>query len=134
MVYLAEDTSYKERRAVTIERASVDIKGAEYMENHLGTMMSGYIDGMSNKGMYIALENGLSGILKFADFHDYFTIDEYGQSAFSRRRGVRFILGEKVKVMVSSVDKKNGEIILELIEKSRYRANPQQLRIHKRRR
>ncbi len=132
MVFLAEDTSYKERRAVAIERSSVDIKGAEYMENHLGMVLNGYIDGMNNRAMYVALENGLSGILKFSDFHEYFTIDENGQSSFSRRRGIRFILGEKVKVMVASVDKMKGEIVLELIEKSRYRPNPQHLRLHRR--
>lgn len=131
--YLAEDTSFKERRAVAIERESVDQKGAEYMEGHIGDTFEGYIDGMNNRGMYVSLDMGLSGILKFEDFNDYFTIDEYAISAFSRRRGMRFVLGERVKVQVVDVNPKKGEIHLVLLESMNKRKNPQMLRRHGRR-
>lgn len=134
LVFLAEDTSFKERRAVTIERESVDYKGAEYMQNHIGDIYEGHIDGMNNRGMFVELENGLSGLLKFEDFSDYFVLDEQGISAFSRRRGLRFVVSDKVKVQVVDANPKKGEITLRLVESYRRRENPHLLRRHSRRR
>ena len=131
---MAEDTSFKERRAVTIERESVDYKGAEYMQNHIGDIYEGHIDGMNNRGMFVELENGLSGLLKFEDFSDYFVLDEQGISAFSRRRGLRFVVSDKVKVQVVDANPKKGEITLRLVESYRRRENPHLLRRHSRRR
>lgn len=119
IIFIAEDTSSKERRAISIERKSIDIKGAEYMENHLGAVYHGYIEGMNNKGMFVELDNGLSGVLKFNDFSDYFSIDEHGQVAYSRRKGIRFVLGEKVNVIVAKVNKMQGEIVLNLLDDKR---------------
>lgn len=133
LVFLADDTSFKERRAVAIERESVDFKGAEYMQNHIGDIFSGHIDGMNNRGMYVELENGLSGLLRFEEFSDYFVIDEQGVSAFSRRRGLRFVVGDKVKVQVIEANPQKGEIYLHLTESYRKRENPHLLRRHSRR-
>ena len=110
--YAAEETSLKERRAIAIERECIDHKGAEYMENHLGEEMEGYIEGMNTTGLFVQLDNGLSGCLKFEDFHDYFYLDEHNHTAFSRRKGLRFLLGERVKVIIIEADKNKGQITL----------------------
>lgn len=111
--YAAEETSIKERRAITIERECIDHKGAEYMENHLGEEMEGYIEGMNTTGLFVQLDNGLSGCLRFEDFHDYFYLDEHNHTAFSKRKGMRFLLGERVKVIIAEADKNKGQITLE---------------------
>lgn len=116
LIFLAEDTSIKERRAITIEREVVDIKGAEYMQNHIGEAFVGYIDGMNNRGMFVELENGLSGLIKFESLNDYYLLDEHSQTAFARHKGTRFVLGEKVKVLIKEATKAKGEITLELLD------------------
>lgn len=116
LIFLAEDTSIKERRAITIEREVVDIKGAEYMQNHIGESFVGYIDGMNNRGMFVELENGLSGLIKFESLNDYYLLDEHSQTAFARHKGTRFVLGEKVKVLIKEATKSKGEITLELLD------------------
>ena len=103
------------------------------MQNHIGDIFSGHIDGMNNRGMYVELENGLSGLLRFEEFSDYFVIDEQGVSAFSRRRGLRFVVGDKVKVQVIEANPQKGEIYLHLTESYRKRENPHLLRRHSRR-
>ena len=127
LVFYSEDTSIKERRAITIEREVVDIKGAEYMENHLGETFEGYIDGMNNRGMFVELDNGLSGLIKFESLNDYFRLDSHSQTAFARHKGTRFVLGEKVNVMVIEANKNKGEIVLELLDsrmiKTRHQMN-----------
>lgn len=82
------------------------------MQSHIGDIYEGHIDGMNNRGMFVELENGLSGLLKFEDFSDYFVLDEQGISAFSRRRGLRFVVSDKVKVQVVDANPKK--------EKSRF--------------
>lgn len=116
LIFLGEDTSIKERRAITIEREVVDIKGAEYMENHIGESFEGYIDGMNNRGMFVELNNGLSGLIKFESLNDYYFLDEHSQTAFARHKGTRFVLGEKVKVLIKEASKAKGEITLELLD------------------
>lgn len=111
--YAAEETSIKERRAIAIERECIDHKGAEYMEQHLGEEMEGYIEGMNTMGLFVQLDNGLTGCLRFDDFHDYFYLDEHNHIAFSKRKGMRFLLGERVKVIIAQADKNKGQITLE---------------------
>ena len=125
LIYLAEDTSIKERRAITIEREVVDLKGAEYMQNHLGEEFEGYIDGMSNKGLFVELDNGLSGLITFESLNDFFRLDTYSQTAFARHKGTRFVLGEKVKVMVVEASKGNRTITLELLDSRMHKSRHQ---------
>ena len=86
------------------------------MQSHIGDIYEGHIDDMNNRGMFVELENGLSGLLKFEDFSDYFVLDDQGISAFSRRRGLRFVVSDKVKVQVVDANPKKGEITLRLVE------------------
>ncbi|MCF0117859.1 MAG: ribonuclease R [Bacilli bacterium] len=113
--YLGEDTSNKERRATSIERDCIDMKGAEYMSNHIGEEYVGFINGMSNQGLFVELPNGLSGCLRFDDMNDYFSIDEHSYQAFGKRSHARFCMGDKVKVIVAKTDKQKGTITLDLV-------------------
>lgn len=112
---IAESTSAKERRAIAIEREVINMKGAEYMQKHIGEEMDGLISGMNNGGMFVALENGLSGAIKFESLNDYFFIDEKGQNAFGRRKKQKYSLGDKVRVIITEANKTKGQITLTVL-------------------
>lgn len=111
---LGEDTSTKERRAVTIERKVNDVKAAEYMESFIGTTFKGQIDGITKQGLFLTLTNGVSGLLKFELLADYFVLDDAHISAYGKRSKKRFMLGDQLSVIILSVNKEQGNIDLGL--------------------
>ena len=113
--YISENTSAKERRAITIERECNDIKGAEYMEQFIGQTFTGYIDGITNNGLYFELENGLSGSLRFEDMDDYYIVNEAAFYAVGRRTNKKFFLGDKITATLIKCDKYAGTSTFTLI-------------------
>lgn len=113
--YISENTSVKERRAITIERECNDIKGAEYMEQFIGQSFTGYIDGITNNGLYFELENGLSGSLRFEDMDDYYIVNEAAFYAVGRRTNKKFFLGDKITATLIKCDKYAGTSTFALI-------------------
>ena len=113
--YISENTSVKERRAITIERECNDIKGAEYMEQFIGQTFTGYIDGITNNGLYFELENRLSGSLRFEDMDDYYIVNEAAFYAVGRRTNKKFFLGDKITATLIKCDKYAGTSTFALI-------------------
>ncbi len=113
--FLAENTSMKERRAITIERDCNDMKGAEFMTSHIGEKYTGYIDGLTNNGIYVELENGLSGCIRFEDMNDYYVVNESSYQAIGKRSHHIYSVGDKVMVQVMKTDKQKGTITLALV-------------------
>ena len=119
--YISENTSVKERRAITIERECNDIKGAEYMEQFIGQTFTGYIDGITNNGLYFELENGLSGSLRFEDMDDYYIVNEAAFYAVGRRTNKKFFLGDKITATLIKCDKYSGTSTFALINDNKPR-------------
>ena len=119
--YISENTSAKERRAITIERECNDIKGAEYMEQFIGQTFTGYIDGITNNGLYFELENGLSGSLRFEDMDDYYIVNEAAFYAVGRRTNKKFFLGDKITATLIKCDKYAGTSTFALINDNKPR-------------
>ena len=119
--YISENTSVKERRAITIERECNDIKGAEYMEQFIGQTFTGYIDGITNNGLYFELENGLSGSLRFEDMDDYYIVNEAAFYAVGRRTNKKFFLGDKITATLIKCDKYAGTSTFALINDNKPR-------------
>lgn len=122
--YLAEDTSFKERRALNIERSVDDLLSAKYMSSKIGEQFEGIIDGMSNNGMFIELTNGISGFVPYESLSDdYYVYDEKYMKVYGKRRGARFNLGDKAIVKVLSVDVSKSQITFTLEKCGNYNAN-----------
>ncbi len=117
--YLAENTSMKERRAITVERESTDMKCAEYMQKYIGAEFVGYITGMNNSGLFVELENGVSGKVSFEAMSDYYFVDDRAFHAYGQRKGKRYSLGDKVEVIVSDTNKDVGEVYLQIKNEKR---------------
>ncbi len=112
LIYIAENSSIKERRALNVERESLDMKCAEYMHKFIGAEFKGYITSITSSGMFVELENGVSGKISFESLSDYYSADSHGFSAYGRRKGKTYSLGDLVTVIVDNTIKSSGEITL----------------------
>ena len=50
-----------------VERDSVDIKKAEYMQNKIGEEYEGIVSSITQFGMFVELENTVEGLIRFED-------------------------------------------------------------------
>lgn len=114
---LAIEASEKERRAVTITRAVNDIKAAEYMANFLGQTFQGYIDGFLNSGIFVTLENGVSGLVPLSSLPHYYHLEKSRLSLRSKQNHI-YTVGDRVEVLIAATNKETGNIDLELIAKN----------------
>ena len=67
---IAEHVSERERAAMEAERASEDLKKAEYMENKLGEVFPGIINGVTNFGLFVELENTVEEMTPLSELTD----------------------------------------------------------------
>ncbi len=115
---IAMQSSERERAAVECERDVTDMKMAEYMEDHIGEVYTGVIDTVTNYGLYVELPNLVEGLIKIDDLEgDYFIYLEDSFSLIGKRTKKRYMLGDKVDVVVSNVIKERGLIDFKLAKK-----------------
>ena len=107
-----DQTSDLERKALQIERRVTDMKSAEYMASHLGQKMVGMISGLTNMGMFIQLDNGISGLVRFDTLNDYYVVDDANIAATGKRNKKQYMLGDRVEVVIGSVNVDAGNIDL----------------------
>ena len=88
------------------ERETVKLKKAEYMQQHIGETFEGVISGVTEWGFFVELPNTVEGLVRVTalndDFYQYYE-DTY--ELVGNATNKRYKLGQKVKVIVDSVDK-----------------------------
>ncbi|HAU84577.1 MAG TPA: ribonuclease R [Lachnospiraceae bacterium] len=108
-------SSMMERRADEAEREVDKMKKAEYMEQFMGETFEGVISGMNTWGMYVELPNTVEGMVHVTALKDdYYFYDEERYLMVGERTNNTYKLGEKVKVVVTGVDKLLKTIDFEL--------------------
>lgn len=117
LVYITENSSFKERESVECEREVEDMKMAEYMEDHIGEEYKGIISGVTNFGMFIQLDNLVEGLIHVNDMKDYFSFDEVTQSLIGERTKEKFTLGDEVLIKVKAASKEAKTIDFELVKR-----------------
>lgn len=109
-------SSDMEQLAANAERASIKYKQVEYMSDHLGEVYEGVVSGVTEWGLYVELsENMCEGLVPVRDLPgDYYDFDEKNYALVGRRTGVRYRLGDKVKVQVArcSLERKQLDFAL----------------------
>lgn len=109
-------SSDMEQLAANAERASIKYKQVEFMADHMGEVYDGVISGVTEWGLYVELsENMCEGLVPVRDLaDDYYDFDEANYCLVGRRRGVRYRLGDEVKVKVAraSLEKKQLDFVL----------------------
>ena len=100
---VAQHTSDQERKAVQLERDVSKLKSCEYMSDKVGNHFKASIVQMMPSGMFVKLVNGIEGFVPLRALDDYFMYDETNLTYYSRQ-GVRYRLGDEVKVELLEVD------------------------------
>jgi len=94
------------------ERDSIKMKTAEFMKQYLGEEFDGTISGIMPNGMFVELDTyfveGLIHVSSLED--DYYEIDSNGIAMKGRNSGRRYMIGDRLKVIVASADKECGEV------------------------
>ena len=108
---VAERSSKMERRAEEAERETDKLKKAEYMESHIGEIFEGVISGITSWGVYVELPNTVEGMIHVSKLPgDYFYYDESTNEMVGQDTGMKYRLGESLKVCVDSVERMTRSI------------------------
>jgi len=109
---IGEITSETERLADEVERESIRIKQIEYMKDKLGEEYEGLISGVVPFGFFVRLDNLLAeGLVRVSSLEDdYYIYDEKRHRWVGRHNKKIFKLGDRVKVLVTRVDKEEKQI------------------------
>ena len=111
----AESSSEREKIAQKVERESVDIKMAEYMEKHIGEEYDGIISSIMSFGVFVELENTVEGLIRFDKLGDeYFMYDEDKKTLLGEKTKTMYHIGDKIHIRVIRADKQTRQIDFEL--------------------
>lgn len=107
---IAKQSSDTEKVAMNAEREVMDIKKAEYMENHIGEEYQGVISSVLKFGVFVELPNTIEGLVHISSFKEHMEYDEANISLKSTESNLNFTIGQVVKVKVLKVNRLLGRI------------------------
>lgn len=114
----AQTSSEREKIAQKVERESVDIKMAEYMESHIGEEYPGIISSITSFGVFVELENTVEGMIRFDKLGDeYFIYDEDRKTLLGEKTKTMYHIGDKINIRVIRADKLSRQIDFEKVVK-----------------
>ena len=107
-----------EQLAANAERASIRYQQVEFMQDRLGEIYDGLISGVTEGGFYVELDESMcEGLVPIRDLaDDYYDFDEKNYCLIGRRHGVRYTLGDRVKVQVARADLDRKQLDFALID------------------
>ena len=112
----AESSSECEQIATKAERASEDIKKAEYMQDKIGEQYDGIISSITSWGMFVQLDNTVEGLIRLAEINDdYYIYDDMNKQLIGKETKKVYKLGQKVKIEVVYADKQTRKIDFKLV-------------------
>ena len=115
-VNFAEKSSEREKIAQKVERDSIDIKKAEFMQDKIGEEYVGIVSSITSFGMFVELENTVEGLIRFDDLgDDYFIYDENRKTLLGERTKVSYKIGDNVKIRVKNANKILRQIDFEIV-------------------
>ena len=118
LVEIATHSSERERAAVDAEREVLDMKMAEYMEDHIGEEFDGVISTITNFGFFVALPNLIEGLVHVQTLKgDYYSYIPELLSMIGKSTKKTYRLGDKVRVKCISASKVNSMVDFELVNK-----------------
>lgn len=126
-----------EQKSAKAERQITSIKKARFMEKFLGDEFEGIISSVVRFGVFVLLrEYEIDGLVKIDELSSQrLEFDENTLSLYNKKTGLRFTIGDAIKIKVVSTDPELGQINfmpLELVVK-REQQNQDQLKQDSRR-
>ncbi|AMK75069.1 MULTISPECIES: ribonuclease R [Methylomonas] len=118
MVLLGEHCSANERRADDATRDVVSWLKCEYMMDKIGEEFDGVISAVTGFGFFVELQSiYVEGLVHIASLvQDYFAFDASKHQLYGERTGVRYRLGDMVKIRVVRVNLDDKKIDFELMQ------------------
>ena len=112
----ANSSSEREKIAQKVERDSIDIKKAEFMQDKIGEEFEGIVSSITSFGMFVELESTVEGLIRFDNLGDeYFIYDENRKTLTGEKTNTTYKIGDKVKIRVIHADKITRQIDFEII-------------------
>ncbi|MFM8340602.1 MAG: ribonuclease R, partial [Methylomonas sp.] len=126
MVTLGEHCSANERRADEATRDVVNWLKCEYMMDKIGEEFTGIISAVTSFGFFVELQSiYVEGLVHIASLRqDYFLFDAASHRLYGERTGVRYRLGDSVKIKVVRVNLDDKKIDFELLESAKKATKP----------
>jgi len=117
MIVLGEHCSANERRADEATREVVSWLKCEYMMDKIGEDFNGIITAVTGFGFFVELEKiYVEGLVHITNLpQDYFHFNAATHQLLGERTGIRFRLGDKVKIKVARVDLDEKKIDFDLL-------------------
>lgn len=113
----SKQSSEREKIATKVERDSIDIKKAEYMNNKIGEKYEGIISNITSFGMFVELENTVEGLIRFQDLgNEYFIYDENHKLLIGEKTRKTYKIGDKINICVKAASKELRTIDFEIVE------------------
>lgn len=117
LVFIADNSSQKERESIDCERDVESMKMAEYMEDHIGEEFEGMVSGVANFGMFVQLDNLVEGLIHISEMKDFFHYDDVAQTLTGERTKQIYRIGDRLLVKVTRACKEEKAIDFELVKK-----------------
>jgi len=130
MEKLGEHCSANERRADDATRDVISWLKCEYMMDKVGEEFPGIISSVTSFGLFIELtEIYVEGLVHISNLaQDYFHFDPTSHQLLGEKTGIRYRLGDSVRVKVVRVDLDEKKIDFELVHKQAALSKPKKRR------
>ncbi len=106
----AKLSSDAEIRAMEAERSAEDCYMAEYMTQHIGEEYDGVVSGVTQRGIFVELENSVEGFVPMESFPDSDYRFDGVISQVDARTGSRLTIGCPLRIRVAAADVASGRI------------------------
>lgn len=115
---LATHCSENSRRAEEAERDVDERYKCAWMEQHVGSTFEGTVSGVTSFGLFVELdESRVNGLVHVTQLpNDYYHFDPVRKLLSGERRGGRFRLGDRVRVLVLRASLEERKIDFRLVE------------------
>lgn len=116
--------SHRERDAEAAERDLVEWRIFRYLQEKLGNEFEGIIVGISKAGLGVELDNYfVDGLIPYEDLKDDYYFKKSEKTLIGRRTGRKFELGNRVEVILASVNPLRRRMDLTLTNRKAKRAS-----------
>jgi ribonuclease R len=117
MAAMCVHCSHNERRADEAERDVDERYKCAWMEKHVGSEFDGIVSGVTSFGLFVELtESKISGLVHITQLpNDYYHFDATRRLLSGERRGLKFRLGDPVRVQVLRASLEDRKIDFRLV-------------------
>ena len=116
MLSKSNHCSQRERRADEAEREVDERYQCLWMSKHVGSEFDGIVSGVTSFGLFVQIaDTGVSGLIHVTQLpNDYYHFDSARREMAGERRGLRFRLGDTVRVQVLRASMEDRKVDLRL--------------------